>query len=76
MQETYKTWVQSLGWEDPLEEGMATHSSVLENAMDREAWLAIVCGVIKSWAQLKQLRSHTSHSDLFIYLFTKYLLSV
>ena len=23
------TWVQSLGWEDPLEEGMATHSSVL-----------------------------------------------
>ena len=24
-----KTWVQSLGWEDPLEEGMATHSSIL-----------------------------------------------
>ena len=24
-----ETWVQSLGWEDPLEEGMATHSSVL-----------------------------------------------
>ena len=24
-----KTWVQSLRWEDPLEEGMATHSSVL-----------------------------------------------
>ena len=23
------TWVQSLGWEDPLEEGMATHSPVL-----------------------------------------------
>ena len=23
------TWVQSLGWEDPLEEGMATHSSTL-----------------------------------------------
>ena len=22
-------WIQSLGWEDPLEEGMATHSSVL-----------------------------------------------
>ena len=29
-----ETWVQSLGWEDPLEEGMATHSSYpcLENA--------------------------------------------
>ena len=24
-----ETWVQSLGWEDPLEEGKATHSSVL-----------------------------------------------
>ena len=23
------TWVQSLGWEDPLEKGMATHSSIL-----------------------------------------------
>ena len=23
-----ETWVQSLGWEDPLEEGLATHSSV------------------------------------------------
>ena len=24
-----ETWVQSLGWEDPLEKGKATHSSVL-----------------------------------------------
>ena len=24
-----ETWVQSLGWEDPLEEGMAAHSSIL-----------------------------------------------
>ena len=29
MQETQETWVQSLGWEDPLEEGMATYSSIL-----------------------------------------------
>ena len=29
MQETQETWVQSLGWEDPLEEGMATDSSIL-----------------------------------------------
>ena len=28
MQETEETWVRSLGWEDPLEEGMATHSSI------------------------------------------------
>ena len=24
-----ETWVRSLGWEDPLEEGMATHSNIL-----------------------------------------------
>ena len=30
MQETH---VQSLGWEDPLEEGMATHSSILAGMM-------------------------------------------
>ena len=34
-----ETWVQSLGWEDPLEEGMATHSSFLawRIAMDKGA---------------------------------------
>ena len=25
----WETWVQSLGWEDPLEEDVATHSSIL-----------------------------------------------
>ena len=29
MQETQEIWVRSLGWEDPLEEEMATHSSIL-----------------------------------------------
>ena len=29
MQETQETWVQSLGQEDPLEEGMAIHSCIL-----------------------------------------------
>ena len=34
------TWVRSLGWEDPLEDGMATHSSILSwrIIMDRGAW--------------------------------------
>ena len=38
-QETQETQVQSLGWEDPLEEGMTTHSSILawRIPMDREA---------------------------------------
>ena len=25
----WETWVRSLGWEDPLEKGMATHSSIV-----------------------------------------------
>ena len=29
MQETQETWILSLGWEDPLEEEMAIHSSIL-----------------------------------------------
>ena len=45
-----KTWVRSLGQEDPLKEGMATHSSIpaWRNPMDGGAWLAIVHGVAKS----------------------------
>ena len=30
MQEMQETWVQSLGWEDPLEKGMAAHFSILD----------------------------------------------
>ena len=43
---TWETWVQSLGWEDPLEEGMAAHSSILawRIPMDRGAWLATILG--------------------------------
>ena len=42
--------VGDLGWEDLLEEGMATHSSILvwRIPMDRGAWQAIVHGVMKS----------------------------
>ena len=45
-----ETWVQSLSWEDPLQEGMATHSSILawRIPMDRGAWQATVQGVKKS----------------------------
>ena len=46
----WETWVRSLGWEDPLEQGMATHSSLLtwRIPMDRGAWWAMVHGVAKS----------------------------
>ena len=40
----WETWVRSMGWEDPLEKGMATQSSSgLENSID-----CIVCGVTES----------------------------
>ena len=45
-----ETWVQSLGWEDTLEEGKATHSSILawRTPVDKGAWRATVHGVTKS----------------------------
>ena len=44
-----ETWVQSLGWEDPLEEDMITHSSILawRTPMDKGAWWATVHGLQK-----------------------------
>ena len=45
--------LRSLGQEDPLDDGMATHSSILAWRMpvDRGAWQATVHGVAKSWTQ-------------------------
>ena len=50
---TQEILVRSLGWEVPLEEGMATHSSMLawRIPMDRGAWRATVHGVTKSQTQ-------------------------
>ena len=58
MQEAYETWVLSLGQEDPLEEGMATHSSILA-WKNRGAWKPTVHGVAKIRTGLKQLSTHT-----------------
>ena len=45
-----ETWVWFLGWEDPLQESMATQSSIFawRIPMDRGAWKATVHGVTKS----------------------------
>ena len=50
----WEIWVQSLGWEDPLEEGMVTHSNTLawRIPLDRGAWWAPVHGVTESHIQL------------------------
>ena len=52
-----QTEVQSLGWEEPLREGMATHSSILawgipEARMDRGAWRVTVHRVAKGQTRL------------------------
>ena len=54
-----ETEVQSLSGENPLEEEIATHSSILawENPVDTGAWQATVQGATKSWTGLSV---HTS----------------
>ena len=64
-----ETWVWSLGQEDPLKEGMATHSSIhscLENPHGF-SW-AIARRVAKSWASQKWL---TAHAYMHLYMTSK-----
>ena len=49
-----ETQVQSLGQEDPLEKGMITHSTCLENPLDRGVWQATVRGVAKESDMIEQ----------------------
>ena len=69
-----ETWVRSQGWEDHLEEGAATHSSILawRITMDRGVWQAIVYGMIfrMDWLDLlavqgtlKSLLQHNSSKE-------------
>ena len=60
------------GWEDLLEEGMATHSSILtwRIPMDRGAWWATVCLVTKSQTQLSDHAQEKKINDL-IYLLSE-----
>ena len=60
----WETWVWSLGWEDLLEEGMATDSNILawRTPMDKGAWPATVHGVAKSQTQLSNLACVHAHA--------------
>ena len=66
-----------LGLEDPLEEGRATHSSILawRIPMDRGAWQAIVHGVTKSQTRLSNFHFHSiNDSSLsFLFLYNNYM---
>ena len=62
--EMQKTWVRSLGWEDSLEESMATHSNILTRRIRKDggAWRAAVHGlrrVRRNWAtKHREYRQH------------------
>ena len=67
-----ETWIQSLGWGNPLEKGMATHSRIItwRIPMDRRASQAAVYGVAKSrtW---QWLSSALTRSNSFFGLWFK-----
>ena len=73
-----ETWLQSLGWEDPLEEGMATHSSILvwRIPMARGAWWATVHRAAKSQTRLSDFTFtfyplYKLQATLYIYVIEK-----
>ena len=67
---TRETWVRSLGWEDPLEKGKATHSSIL---VWRIPWT--VYGVTKSRTRLSNFHFHISEAMGINHLHGLYLIS-
>ena len=86
-----QTLVQSLGWEDPLEKGVVTHSSILawRIPVDRGAWRAAVHGVTESrvghhrasnhsraWDNLQILMLKKAKEETQIYLSTSCMLSL
>jgi len=65
MQEMQETWVSSLGWEDPLEKEMATHSTILAWRIPwTEEPSELQSMGLQSKTKLKQLSMHTC-SKLF-----------
>ena len=61
MQETLETQVQTLVWEDPLEEGMANHSSVLGWII---AWSEEPGGLQSTWLQRVRHDSTNIYTDI------------
>ena len=61
-----ETLFQFLGQEDFLEEGMATHSSILSWRVpkDRGAWWATVHWVAKNWTRMRDSAQHSTEKEL------------
>ena len=71
-----ETWVQLLGWEDPLEEGMESHSSIPAQRIpiDRGAWWATVHEITKS--QTWQVPKILCRAFLFVCPFINHMLGL
>ena len=69
-----ETWVQSLGWEDPVEKEMARYSC-LGNPVDRETWWAIVYEVAKdmTWQLNRNKYSSSSANSDFVLFVSAFL---
>ena len=69
MQETQKTWVQSLGWEDPLEEKNSNplQYSYLKNPRDRAVWPDTVHRVANTTEQLSTSRGKAVRDPLNVF---------
>ena len=67
----WDTWVWYLGWEDSLEEDMATHSRILawRIPMDRGAWRATFHEVAKSQTQLSNKAQHSIYIYIYEWLY-------
>ena len=63
-----ETWVQSLGWEDPLEKGMTTHSSILAW---RIPWTEEHAGLLSMGSQSRTWL--TKHKHVYTVMYNLYL---
>ena len=70
-----ETWVQSLGWEDPLEEGMATQSSILawRIPLDRGAWWPTVHEDMTEQLSTQQLYPQAREGHFYDYCWARYV---
>ena len=62
-----ETWIQSLGWEDDLAEGVASHFSILtwRIPIDRGAWWGAVNGVEKRQTRLSDKAQPRTHNTVY-----------
>ena len=67
-----KTWVSSLGWEDPLKKGMATHSSILAGEFHRQRSLV----GYSPWGhkQLDTTEQLSAHTDTHTHTHTQFII--